>query len=70
MICSDLINLNAKFIFLGNSALNGAKLLFCSDIRQKANSIAKCMEYVDIVNEGNFQELYLKHMEFHKCRIG
>lgn len=70
MICSDLINLNVKFIFLGNSALSGAKLLFCSDIRKKANSIAKCMEYIDIVNEGNFQELYLKYMEFHKCRIG
>jgi len=67
MICSDLINLNAKFIFLGNSALNGAKLLFCSDVRQKANNIAESMEYIDIVNESDFQELYLKHMEFHKC---
>ena len=67
MICSDLINLDAKFIFLGNSALNGAKHLFCSDIRRKADKIAERMEYIDIVNEGNFQELYLKHMEFRKC---
>ncbi len=61
---SNLLHFDKGFVFLGNSALKGAMQLFCRKNMKKLESLSKNIQYVEIANEENFQELYIRYMEF------
>ncbi len=64
LINSGLLTLDKEFIFLGNSSLNGSTQLFCKKNREFLENISKRINYIEIANENNFQELYLSNMDF------
>ena len=64
IIYSNLLNIDKEFVFLGNSALKGALKLFCKKNRVYLEEVAKKIEYIEIANQSNFQELYIKYMDF------
>ncbi len=64
VICSNLLDADKEFIFLGNSALNGAMKLFCKKNRDLIEDVSKKIKYIEIANEDDFQQLYIKYMDF------
>ncbi len=61
---SNLLAFKDNVEFLGNSSLSGALQLFCKKEREKIESVSKKIEYIEIANEANFQNLYLEYMDF------
>ncbi len=61
---SDFLRLKGKFVFLGNSSISGAGILFCKKNKEKIESTAKKIEYVEISNEKEFQNYYIEGMNF------
>lgn len=54
-----------KVVFVGNAALNGAKLAICSkEKRKEAEWIAKNTKYISISGSLHFQDEFLKGMNF------
>ncbi len=61
---SGLIELNAKPLFLGNSALSGASKLLCESNRKKVEALSKRIEYIEIANQKEFEKLFIEKMAF------
>jgi len=64
IVYSNLLNIDKEFVFLGNSALKGGLKLFCKKNRNYLEGVSKKIEYIEIANQNNFQERYLKYMDF------
>ena len=61
---SNLLDIKGDFVSLGNSSINGSMKLFCRKNVEKIEEFAGRMEYIEIANEKQFQELYIKYMDF------
>ncbi len=61
---SGLLNIEANFIFLGNSALSGAAKLLCETNRKKLEDMAREIKYVEIAREKEFEKLFLEKINF------
>jgi uncharacterized 2Fe-2S/4Fe-4S cluster protein (DUF4445 family) len=56
------------FHFIGNAASSGAQMmLLCSDYRQKAQQLARKIEYVEIAHEKRFETVFAQSMAFKKA---
>mgnify|MGYP001064382021 CR=1 FL=1 len=57
--------LSEKVNFIGNAALEGARLaLLSKKMRREAENISKRVEYLELMGRGDFQEEFLRAMSF------
>ena len=64
IIGSGLLSFDCEFVMLGNSSIKGGVRLFCEKERGRVEELVERIEYVEIANEKQFEELYIESMNF------